>query len=352
MTSPRPAAPLQFDPPPRVFPRSQAGDGRLAEKGIPDVNPRRILPLLLAALVCAALAAPGTSSAYVVGIADQAPALFTNQYFEQLAPMRTRYITAIDSIFKQRDLVDDWMDAAQAADMEVVVAFNPPLGMRCPNIGRAKGCRPISAAAYRRAFRAFRERYPFVRIYQPWNEVNNLTQPTARYPDAVVTYYQIAKANCRGCIVLGADIQDLPNMAQYSTAILRAFRDRHVPVPKLWGLHNYTDTNRFVKDKNSSMRRAARILPGKIWLTETAGLFRFQPQNARQSFRPDLRRQMRAMVAIFNQADRYSNKIARVYLYQWFASPPSNRWDSAVLDIHGLPRPVFDVLLQNRVLFR
>jgi hypothetical protein len=236
--------------------------------------------------------------------------------------------------------------------MEVVVAFNPPQQMRCPNIGRARGCKPVSAALYRRAFRAFRARYPQVRIYQPWNEVNNLTQPTARYPDAVVTYYKIAKANCRGCIVLGADIQDLPNMASYSAAVLRAFRAQHVPTPRVWGLHNYTDTNRFVRDSNSSMRRAARILPGKIWLTETAGLFRFQPQNARQSFRPDLARQKRAMAAIFKQANHYRRKIDRIYLYQWFASPPSNRWDSAVLDAHGLPRPVYDILLANRTKFR
>jgi hypothetical protein len=316
------------------------------------VNPCRLLLSFLVALVCALMVAPATSHAYVVGIADQNPALFTNTYFEQIAPTRTRYITAIDSIFKQRSMVDAWMDAADAADMEVVVAFNPPAAMRCPNIGRAKGCRPVTAAYYRRAFRAFRTRYPQVRIYQPWNEVNNLTQPTARYPDAVVTYYQIAKANCRGCVVLGADIQDLPNMASYSATVLRAFRARHVPTPKVWGLHNYTDTNRFVKDRNSSLRRAARILPGKIWLTEVAGLYRFQPQNARQSFRPDLARQKRAMQAVFKQANLYRRKIARVYLYQWFASAPTNRWDSAVLDVHGLPRPVYDVLLANRTLFR
>lgn len=313
---------------------------------------RRALLLSLLALACGAFAVPATSGAYVVGVADQNPTLFTNGYFEQLAPTRTRYIVAVDAVFKQRDKVDAWMAAAAAADMEVVVAFNPPQAMRCPNVGRAQGCRPVSAAYFRRAFRAFHARYPQVRIYQPWNEVNNLTQPTARYPQAVVTYYQIVKANCRGCVVLGADIQDLPNMASYSTAVLRAFRDRHLAVPRVWGLHNYTDTNRFVKDKNSSIRRAVRILPGKIWLTETAGLFRFQPQNARQSFRPSLSRQKRAMQAIFKQANRYRRKVARVYLYQWFASSPNNRWDSAVLDAHGLPRPVFDVLLANRTKFR
>jgi hypothetical protein len=316
------------------------------------VKLRRPLPLLLLALLYAALLAPATSGAYVVGVADQSPALFSDPYFQQLAPLRTRYITPYDSIFKDRHTLDAWMTAARDANIEVVVAFNPPARMRCPSIGSAKGCRPVSAASYRRAFRAFRARYPWVRIYQPWNEVNNLTQPTARYPGAVVTYYQIVKASCPGCTVLGADIQDLPNMAQYSLSVLRAFRARHIATPKLWGLHNYTDTNRFVKDSNSSMRRAAGILPGKIWLTETAGLFRFQPQNARQSFRPDLARQKRAMQAIFAQASRYRRKVDRVYLYQWFASPARNRWDSAILDAHGLARPVFDVLLANISLFR
>ncbi len=316
--------------------------------------PRRILLLLLAALACAsaALAAPATSGAYVVGVADQDPALFANSYFQQLAPKRTRYITPIDSVFKQRATVDAWMKAAQAAGVEVVVAFNPPTGMKCPNLGRAKGCKLVSSGTYRRAFVAFRHRYPWVRIFQPWNEVNNLTQPTASNPAAVVTYYQIAKASCPGCTLLGADIQDLPNMVSYIRALLAIFKARHVATPKVWGLHNYTDTNRFVQDANSSMRKAAKLLPGKIWLTETAGLFRFQPQNARQSFRPSLSRQKRAMQAIFAQANRYRRKIDRVYLYQWFAPPPSNRWDSAILDAHGLPRPVFDVLLANRALFK
>jgi len=316
------------------------------------VKLRRSLPLLLVVLLSAALAAPATSGAYVVGIADQNPAFFDNAYLQQLAPIRTRYITPYDSVFKDRKTVDAWMDAARDAGMEVVVAFNPPEGMRCPNIGRARGCRPVSGAAFKRAFLAFRKRYPQVRIYQPWNEVNNLTQPTARYPEAVVTYYQIVKANCPGCTVLGADLQDLPNLVSYGTRVLETFRRRRIRTPQVWGLHNYTDINRFIKDRNSSLRRASRLLPGKIWLTETAGLFRFQPQNARQSFRPDLNRQARAMAAIFKQGSLYRNKVARIYLYQWFASPPTNRWDSAVLDNHGQPRPVYSVLERYRVYFR
>lgn len=313
---------------------------------------RRTLPLLLVALLAGTLAVPATSGAYVVGVGDQNATFFENAYLQQLAPKRTRYITPYNSVFTKRDEVDRWMDAARNARMEIVVAFNPPEGMRCPNIGRARGCRPVSSAAFRRAFRAFRARYPFVRIFQPWNEVNNLTQPTARYPEAVVTYYQIVKANCRGCTVLGADLQDLPNLVSYTRKVLDTFRRRRVRLPQVWGLHNYTDINRFVKDRNSSLRRVSPLLPGKIWLTEVAGLFRFQPQNARQSFRPDLRRQKRAMEAIFKQANVHKRKVARIYLYQWFASPPTNRWDSAVLDVHGNPRPVYAVLERYRAYFR
>ncbi len=78
---------------------------------------RRSLPLLLVALIAAALAAPATSGAYVVGIADQNATFFDNTYLQQLAPTRTRYITPYDSIFKDRETVDTWMEAARDAGM-------------------------------------------------------------------------------------------------------------------------------------------------------------------------------------------------------------------------------------------
>jgi len=316
------------------------------------VKLRRSLPACILAVLAALLLAPASGSAYVVGIADQSPAVFDDPFLAQLAPLRTRYITPYDSVFKNRAMLDAWMTAAHDANMEVVVAFNPPASMKCPNLGRAKGCRPVSGARFKAAFRAFHRRYPFVRIVQPWNEVNNLTQPTAHHPEAVVAYYKLVRQVCPGCKVLGADIQDLPNMVPYTQTLLNDFRRAHVRTPRVWGLHNYTDTNRFVQDRNSSMRKAAKLLPGKIWLTETAGLFRFTPQNARQSFRPDLHRQARAMQAIFKQATRYRRKIDRVYLYEWFGAAASNRWDSGILDLHGLPRPVYQVLLAHRSAFR
>jgi hypothetical protein len=316
------------------------------------VKIRRSLRHLLVCSLAFALLAPASASAFVVGVADENPATFSNPYFQQLAPKRTRLITAYNSVLKQRSQLDAWMNAAHAANLEVLVAFNPPSGMKCPNLHGSHGCKPVTAAAYRKAFRAFHRRYPWATHIQPWNEVNNLNEPTVHQPAVLVTYYKIVKQVCRGCTVLGADIQDLPNMSSYVKQLLKAFKAAHVKAPRLWGVHNYTDTNRFVSDAHSSMRKLVKLLPGKLWITETAGLFRFQPQHSRQTFRPDLQRQSRAMEAIFAQAKRYRSKVDRVYLYQWFASPASNRWDSGVLDVQGLPRPVFDVLEQHASQFR
>lgn len=322
------------------------------------MNSRRTLPAVLATALLTAIAAlllvPATSGAYVIGVGDNTASLFQNEQFLQLHPKRVRYITPYDSALQpgQRAEVDAWMGAARAAGMEIVVAFNPPAGMKCPNVNGARGCRPVSSAAYTKAFKAFRKRYPYVRIIQPWNEVNNLTQPTVYRPDAVVTYYDIVRKNCRGCTILGADIQDVPNMVTYTRRLLATFRARRIPTPRLWGFHNYTDVNRFVKDKNSSTRKLVSLLPGKIWLTETGGLYRFQPQNSRQTFRPDLARQKRAMEALFKLATTYRSKIDRVYVYNWFGAPPTNRFDSGVLDVHGLPRPAFSVLERYQRYFR
>jgi Glycosyl hydrolase catalytic core len=313
---------------------------------------RTLRPALLAIPLVLALLAPASSGAFVVGVADQSPSLFGDPFYRQLAPKRTRLITPYDSVFKDRRNLDTWLGAARAAGQEVVVAFNPPATMKCPNLDGARGCKLVSSASFRSAFRAFHARYPWVRIIQPWNEVNNLTQPTVHRPDALVTYYQVVRQVCRSCRVLGADIQDLPNMVAYTKQLLADFRRLHVATPQLWGVHNYTDTNRFVPDLVSNMRKLVKLLPGRIWVTETGGLFRFQPQNSRQTFRPDLNRQARAMQAVFAEATHYQSKIQRVYLYQWFASNPANRWDSGILDAHGQPRPVYNVLMAHAGLFR
>lgn len=315
-----------------------------------------LLALAAGVATCAALGAvaPPPAAAWTLGVGDQSPRLFGDPTFQRLGVQRVRYIAAYDVALRPgpRAAAADWLGAARLAGKEVVVAFNPPVGMSCPNLDGARGCRPVPVARYRRAFKAFRQRWPWVRIVQPWNEVNSITQPTAGHPEKVVAYYRVVRRLCRGCTVLGADLQDLPDVAVSARRLLRAFRAARVPLPRLWGVHNYSDTNRFLPVRRSGLRKLVRLLPGKLWLTETGGIYRFRPQRARQSFRPDADRQRRALEAVLRSAQRWRRKVTRVYLYHWFGAPATNRWDSGIFDPGGAPRPALEVLERNEARFR
>ena len=49
------------------------------------------------------------------------------------------------------------------------------------------------------------------------------------------------RASCRGCTIVAADLLDSSNIRRYIAAFLKKAKGK----PRLWGLHNYTDTNRF-----------------------------------------------------------------------------------------------------------
>jgi hypothetical protein len=63
-------------------------------------------------------------------------------------------------------------------------------------------------------------------------------------------------------------VLDTSNMRDY----LRAFLRRAPGRPRLWGLHNYQDVNRRT---SGDTREMLRLVPGRVWLTETGGIVRF-----------------------------------------------------------------------------
>ena len=126
---------------------------------------------------------------------------------------------------------------------DVLVTFTAHRG--CFNgrrYGRERYCRAPSARAYRAAFRRFDDRYPWVRTYAGWNEVNHISQPTFGRPRLAVRYYRVLRSERRrrDFRVLAADVLDTANLLRY----LRAFRRLRPGRPRLWGLHNYQDVNR------------------------------------------------------------------------------------------------------------
>jgi hypothetical protein len=211
---------------------------------------------------------------------------------------------------------------------------------------RSAVCRAPSARAFRAAVRAFDDRYPWVRTYGAWNEVNHVSQPTFGRPRLAVRYYRVLlrERRARRFRVMAADVLDTANMHRY----LRAFLRRAPGRPRLWGLHNYQDVN----DRTSAdTRRMLRTVPGAVWLTESNGIVKFgnSPQFAYSEARA-----ARGTRWMFQLADRYDtrrhrmrSRISGVFVYMWFGAPPGARFDAGLVNLDGTPRPAYFIVRRH-----
>jgi hypothetical protein len=170
-----------------------------------------------------------------------------------------------------------------------------------------------------------------VRDYSPWNEINHQSQPTFRKPRAAARFYNVVRANCRGCTIIAADVLDQAGLEKYLRAFLRAANG----TPRLWGLHNYSDTNRFRSRGTKALLRTVR---GNVWLTETGGIVRFAdalPYNERRA--------ARATKFMFKLA-RSNRRIKRLYIYSWLGEQRGARFDAGLVNPDGSARPAYDVV--------
>jgi hypothetical protein len=120
----------------------------------------------------------------------------------------------------------------------------------------------------------------------------------------------------------------------------------HVPMPTLWGLHNYSDTNRF---QSTRTRAILRAVPGNLWLTETGGVVAYG-SDFTNVHGAGLRRAARALEYMFHLT-HISSRIKRLYIFSWSGGKPGARFDSGLMDAGGRPRQgyvvVCDHLLHN-----
>jgi hypothetical protein len=298
--------------------------------------PRRLLvPLLLAAAV---LAMPNAARAAAdIGLSEQDPSMFSNPWFAKLEARHARVVVGWDVRHNawERAQLDHWLAAAKAAGVRPLVSF-----AASRRRGRARVL--PSRGAFRREVRAFRRAYPRVRDFVTWNEANHVSQPTHRRPDRAAVYFDVLAAACRGCRIAAADVlDDKKNLETW----LRAFKRRARHKPRIWGLHNYIDANRF---DDEGTRRMLAAVKGQIWFTETGGLVRrFQrkrPGKRERWVRHSLRHAANATRYVLRLAD-LSPRVKRVYLYHWSASKAkSNTWDSALINRWGKPRPAYRVV--------
>lgn len=309
-----------------------------------------MLPLTLLAVL---LVAPAAEAKYRVGLGEQNVTMFDTARWQSLKLKRVRYIVPWDWRRSARSEVEAYMNRARAARQDVLVTFTASRG--CWNgrrYSKRKSCRAPSARAYRSSFGAFDNQFPWVKTYSAWNEVNHASQPTYRKPGLAVRYYDVLRrqARSRRFRVMAADILDTSNMGRY----LRSFMRRAKGKPRLWGLHNYQDTNRYT---SADTRLMLDTVPGEVWLTETGGLVRFT--GVRRFRRYSEKRANRATRWMFTLANRYDSKrrgmrskITRLFVYKWYGEPRGARFDAGLVNPNGSPRRHYGTFRRSAVRHR
>jgi hypothetical protein len=262
---------------------------------------------------------------YRVAISDQSAATFGHPAFRELRIWHARLIVPWDfyRVGFQRAETDAWLRAARAARVRPFVTFAH---------SRVHPRKRPSVRQFRRTVSTFRRLYPWVREFAPWNEANHRSQPTYRRPRWAARYYNVLRTKCRRrCTLVALDVLDQPGMTRYVRAFKRHARGR----PRLWGLHNYGDTNRY---RRSGTRAMLRTVRGSIWLTETGGIVKFA-----NVFRYSERRAARATSYMFRLARSY-RRIKRLYIYSWWGERRGARFDAGLVDPDGSPRRAYRVV--------
>lgn len=278
----------------------------------------------------------GASKLPAIGISDQQARTFNDPHFQVLKLSYARLVAPWNAIFTEPERLDEWLQAARAHHVRPLITFHHRRGELCPG----KPCTAPSAGQYKRAWRAFHRKYPWVKDISPWNEVNSATQPTGKKPQLAAMYYNIVRANCRGCRIVAADLLDTNNLRRYIVAFLKRAKGK----PRLWGLHNYRDTNRF---RERGTQTLLKYVKGQVWFTETGGIVRFETQGGKVALPKSEKRAKRAMDYMFKLARKYASRVKRVYVYQWRINFTGDRFDAGVVRDDGSPRPSFQVLSLN-----
>jgi hypothetical protein len=293
---------------------------------------RRATITIIAAAALLAPAAAHASKFPTVGMGDQTGSMFSDPRFANLGIRDVRFVVPYDVLTDpvQTARLDLWLAASRARHIRPLVAF-----AHSSRPGRLKHL--PSVREYRRTWRAFHRRYPSVKLVSPWNEANHVSQPTARHPARAADYYNVVRADCRGCKIVAADVLDQSGLQRW----LGTFRRHAHGKPRLWGLHNYGDANHFRSLRRSTTRKFLRYVSGEVWLTETGGVVRFG--KGYKGGRKYERRAAKATKRVFALA-AMSPRIKRVYLYHWQAPARFVTWDSGLVAPDGRLRPAYYTL--------
>lgn len=305
---------------------------------------RILLPLILGtALLAVPAAAP---AAYKVGIGDLNATTFVNPLFKPLKMKMARYVTPWDvmSNVAYKNQLINWTDQARKVNQRMLVAFE---ASRTPGKER----KAPSVKAYTRALKRFKAAFPGVKDIQAWNEVNRcqyvneegfvLGQPICKNPKKAAQYYMAALKVFpprKGYKVTGLDILDGANVKP-AVRYIKKFLKFAKPRPKFWGIHNYSDTNRFDTKRTKALLRATRS--GDIWLTETGGIV-----SLGKNFPYNTKRAAKALGCMFTLA-KSNRRITRLYVYNFQGIKKGKLFDAGLINPNNTKRPGYNVV-KNR----
>jgi hypothetical protein len=298
------------------------------------LRPSLLLAALLAVLALAGIALPAPSGALVaVGVGDQTPAMFADARFRALRIEYARLSVAWDALEdpRERGRINAWLEAARADGVSPLVTFDRARGRRSRVLP--------SPARFEREFRRFHETYPEVSDYATWNEANYSGERTHRRPALVAAYYRRMRRVCPTCNILGAELLDVSNMVSWVHAFKHALHGE----PEIWGLHNYVGANRL---QTSTTRELLAVTKASIWFTETGGVIS-RHNHSSTGFTMSAAHAAKVMRFLFERAARLSERIERIYIYQWDGGGPKASWDSGLIAPNGRARPGYAVFARE-----
>lgn len=298
---------------------------------------RLLVPFCLA---IASLAIPATSQAFTTGLDDQSPSMYTSKYFKPLHIRTARYIAPYDIVedSAQARSLFDWLTRAAQQHIEAHIAFTH---------SRIHPNRLPSPAEYKQEIDKFKVDFaPFhVHSFEAWNEANrgNVNQGGTVFhspsPSQAASYWEVLRSDCPGCTIVGLDVLDSQNVSR-TVSYIRAFQKAAKHQPSIYGLHNYSDTNRHHSTGTKAVLRATGR--AKLWLTETGGVVKLG-RSFPNRHGEGLRRAAAALRYMFSLA-RSDRRIQRLYIYEWSSASRNDRFDAGLVDTRGKPRPGYSVV--------
>jgi hypothetical protein len=311
----------------------------------PVVN-RRLLPsLLVAGLLLTVPAGASAKTNVAVGVGDQSPRMFADANWKALNLKKTRFFLEWNTIDQPGELAkaDAFVQAARAANVSVLLHISTDDINSQPR-------RPLpSTSAYKAKVGALVARYRNlgVKDWGVWNEANHKSQPTAKNPKRAAQFYKtFRKFKCKGCKIVALDVLDQKGVEEYIGRWIKAAGSLGKKA-RIIGVHNYSQVNRRITEKNASSRYpgVARILKAirkrnkvaKLWLTETGGLASFG-----RSFRCDLQRQASRTKYMFQLIKKYDKNIERLYSYNYYGNGCTPQFDGGLVEENGTPRAAYN----------